>query len=146
MKEKTFNNLMKKTKKELIEIIFRKDDVHIELNEKIASLQQQSTLLDIAKRDLDNLSEKYSKLKDECSVLKSDNSNLIENYNELSEKYSNEFNVLTNEHTSLITKHNHLNKIHNDLIKHIKKYKNKIVILTLVSIIELIVILALIIM
>ena len=40
MKEKTFNSLMKKTKKELIEIIFRKDDVHVDLNKKITSLEK----------------------------------------------------------------------------------------------------------
>lgn len=139
MKEKTFNNLMKKTKKELIEIIFRKDDVHTGLNEKITLLEKdlakEIELGELATKDMNDLSEQYAKEIEENKRL-----------NELAEQYGKECKTLTNEYSSLITKHNHLNEVHNDLLKHIRKYKNKIVILTLVSMIELIVILALTIM
>ena len=146
MKEKTFNNLMKKTKKELIEIIFRKDDVHTGLNEKIASLEKdlakEIELREIATKDMNDLSEEHARLIDENKHLNKS----VKEYSDKFEHLSNAYKELTNEHADLTTNHFELNKVHNDLIKYIKKYKNKIVILTIVSMIELIAILAFIIM
>lgn len=65
MEQKTNNSLMHKTKKELVDIILRKDDVHKELNRKV----------EIYKNDIAGISVSNKQLKENIETLR--NSNLV---------------------------------------------------------------------
>lgn len=134
MKEKTFNSLMKKTKKELIEIIFRKDDVHVDLNKKITSLEKdvskQIELRKIVEKDMNKLSEDYS---NEFNKLNEEHDKLKESYNIMFEKCSN-----------YLKENGNLTIEQAKLVRIIKINKNQIRFLIMIGIMEFVMILLLI--
>lgn len=86
MEQKTNNSLMHKTKKELVDIILRKDDVHKELNCKLEAYKKSY------KNDLAVISVSNKQLKENIETLK--NSNFV---------YKNKLDSCNNTITNLET-------------------------------------------
>lgn len=137
MKEKTFNSLMKKTKKELIEIIFRKDDVHVNLNEKITSLEKdvskQIELRKIVEKDMNKLSEDYS---NKVNELTDEVNELTETHNDLKECYD----VILKKYSKYLDENNDLLTKQASLLRIIKTNKNQVRFLITIGILEFVMI------
>lgn len=121
--EERTNSLMNKTKKQLIEIILRKDDVHRKLN---GTIEDMKAHIQVIEKDHKELVEEHNKVISKNNQLITDNVKLSNDLNDVSGKFEQHKKGTINQLAALNRDYSTLKVQHTKLEVDVESYKDEI--------------------